>query len=194
MLSYRWLFSASCQPVEAIASFAAAATQCGVIFQGSQSRHLHCAREAWLPVGCICSAVYTTRLETLRLADYGSNRILSDFSPFFIIWYCLFDLVLIGLRWKPMSLSCFNLIAICRLSGSTKKNQIKVVTENDQTPFTQLDNLDIKFRFTQLQNRPKYEYKDIGKGYHFSFPKLLSNVTVLYCLDSYLLVFSLFNI
>ena len=116
------------------------------------------------------------------------------FSPFFIIWYCLFDLLLIGLRRKPMSLSCFNLIAICRLSGSTKKNQIKVVTENYQTPFTQLDNLDIKFRFTQLQNRPKYEYKDIGKGYHFSFPKLLSNVTVLYCLDSYLLVFSLFNI
>ncbi|KAF3957807.1 hypothetical protein CMV_017214, partial [Castanea mollissima] len=49
-------------------------------------------------------------------------------------------------------------------TGSTKKNQIKVVTENYQTPFTQLDNLDIKFRFTQLQNRPKYEYKDIGKG------------------------------
>jgi hypothetical protein len=39
MLSYRWLFSASCQPVEAIASFAAAAAQGGVIFQGSQSRH-----------------------------------------------------------------------------------------------------------------------------------------------------------
>ena len=140
---------------------------------------------------------FCSNLSLLKLFFFPSSIWLSlywYFSPFFIIWYCLFDLVLNGLRWKPMSLSCFNLIAICRLSGSTKKNQIKVVTENDQTPFTQLDNLDIKFRFTQLQNRPKYEYKDIGKGYHFSFPKLLSNVTVLYCLDSYRLVFSLFNI
>ncbi|KAF3952030.1 hypothetical protein CMV_022370, partial [Castanea mollissima] len=47
---------------------------------------------------------------------------------------------------------------------STKKNLIKVVTENYQTQFTQLDNLDIEFSFTQLQNRPKYEHKDIRKG------------------------------
>ncbi|KAK9989780.1 hypothetical protein SO802_030019 [Lithocarpus litseifolius] len=51
-----------------------------------------------------------------------------------------------------------------RQKGSTKKNLIKVVTENYQTQFTQLDNLDVEFRFIQLQNRPKYEHKDIRKG------------------------------
>ena len=86
MLSYRWLFSASCQPVEAIASLAAAVTHGGVIFQGGQSGHEtytvpRSLASDWMHLlGCL-----TTALKLFDWLNYGSNRILSDFSPFFII-------------------------------------------------------------------------------------------------------------